>query len=145
MSQAKKIAKIVVNTLTIILLIILMFVIYGKVVTILSKNKYPNYFGYTFFEVASGSMQPTLELNDVILVKITKDNLNKDDIIAFTNNSEIITHRIVYIDNDDLIVKGDNNNTADKPIKKDQVIGKVIKIYPKLGVWKKVLTNKPTY
>ena len=29
----------------------------------------------------------------------------------------------------------------DKPITNDKVIGKVVKVYPKLGVWKKVLTD----
>lgn len=134
----KKIAKWIMNFLTVILLIILSLVIYGKATT-LSKRAYPNYFGYTFFEVASGSMEPTLHINDVILVKITKDNLKKGDIIAFLQDDAIITHRIVYIDEEIITVKGDNNNTVDKPIVVDNVIGKIVKIYPELGIWKKVL------
>ena len=43
----KKIAKVVVDFFTIVLLILLALVIYGKVTT-MSKNAYPNYFGYTF-------------------------------------------------------------------------------------------------
>lgn len=134
----KKIAKWIMNFLTIVLLIILALVIYGKATTV-SKKAYPNYFGYTFFEVASGSMEPTLHINDVILVKITKENLKKGDIIAFSQDGSIITHRIVYIDGEILSVKGDNNNTVDKPIVTNDVIGKVVKIYPELGIWKKVL------
>lgn len=140
MITLKKITKLIVNAFTIILLILLALVIYGKVTTA-GKNGYPNYFGYTFFEVASGSMEPTLQINDVILVKITKDNLKKGDIIAFSLENAIITHRIIYMDGDVLTVKGDNNNTIDKPIIVDNVIGKVIKIYPRLGVWKKVLAE----
>lgn len=136
----KKITKWIINILTVVLLILLALVIYGKVTTI-SKNAYPNYFGYTFFEVASGSMEPTLHINDVIIVKITKDNLKKNDIIAFVQDDAIITHRIIYMDGNILTVKGDNNNTIDKPITIDNVIGKVIKIYPQLGVWKKVLAE----
>ncbi len=134
----KKIAKWIMNILTVILLIILSLVIYGKAATV-SKKAYPNYFGYTFFEVASGSMEPTLHINDVILVKITKDNLKKGDIIAFRQEDAIITHRIIYIDGEVLTVKGDNNNTIDKPIVIDNVIGKMVKVYPELGIWKKVL------
>ena len=134
----KKIAKWIMNVFTIILLIILSLVIYGKATTV-SKGSYPNYFGYTFFEVASGSMEPTLHINDVILVKITKENLKKGDIIAFHQDDAIITHRIVYIDGEVLTVKGDNNNTIDNPIVVNDVIGKIVKIYPELGIWKKVL------
>ena len=37
-----------------------------------------------------------------------------------------ITHRIEQINEDSIIAKGDNNNTEDEPIKKDEVIGKVV-------------------
>ena len=141
MSRLKRIIKLVVNIFTYILLVILILVIYGKLVITFGNNVYPNYFGYTFFEVASGSMRPTLEINDVIIVKITKDNLNKGDVIAFQGDEAIITHRILYIDGNILTVKGDNNDVVDKPISVDQVIGKVVKIVPKLGVWKKVITE----
>ena len=140
MGHLKKITKVIVDIFTGLLLVLLVFVIYGKVVMTF-KNAYPNYFGYTFFEVASGSMEPTLKINDVILVKITNDNLKKGDIVAFMNDETVITHRIIYLDENVLTVKGDNNNIVDKPITREQVIGKVVKIYPKLGVWKKVITE----
>ncbi len=141
MNHFKQIVKVIVNVFTWILFAILILVIYGKATVTFTNKNYPNYFGYTFFEVASGSMEPTLYINDVILVKITKENLNKDDIIAFEQGNAIITHRIIFIDNNTLTVKGDNNNTIDKPINRNSVIGKVVKIYSKLGIWKKVLTE----
>lgn len=141
MSHIKQVTKWIVNIFTCLLFIILILIIYGKLMIMFTDKKYPNYFGYTLFEVASGSMEPTLHINDVILVKITKEDLKKDDIIAFYGDNAIITHRIVFIDGDKLTVKGDNNNTVDKPITKDKVIGKVVKIYNKLGIWKKVFTE----
>ena len=141
MNHFKNIIKWIVNIFTCILFLVLILVIYGKITVMFTEKNYPNYFGYTFFEVASGSMEPTLYVNDVILVKITKDNLKKDDIIAFEQGNAIITHRIVFIDGDTLTVKGDNNNTIDTPIKIDSVIGKSIKTYSKLGVWKKVFSE----
>ena len=141
MSHLKKITKLVVNVFTGILLVILVMVIYGKVVITFGKNSYPNYFGYTVFEVASGSMEPTLRINDAILVKITQENLNKGDIIAFYGENAVITHRILYIDDDIITVKGDNNNIVDKPINRAQVIGKIVKVFPRLGIWKKVITD----
>ena len=141
MSHLKKIIKIIVNIFTGFLLLLLALVLYGKAVLTFGNNIFPNYFGYTFFEVASGSMEPTLKINDVIIVKITKDNLNKGDIIAFYNGKTVITHRIVFVEGNIITVKGDNNNVVDKPITKEQVIGKIVKIFPELGIWKKVLTE----
>ena len=141
MSYVKKVVKWIVNVFIFILFAILLLIIYGKLQTVFGRKAYPNYFGYTFFEVASGSMEPTLHVNDILFVHITKKNLKENDIITFQGNNEIITHRIKFIDNDELIVKGDANNTADSPIKVDQVIGKVIKVYEKLGVWRKVMTE----
>jgi len=140
-SYLKKIIKIIVNILTFFLLLVLGLIIYGKVVVTFTDNGYPNYFGYTFFEVASGSMEPTLNINDVILVRIGKNNLEKGDIIAFKTDDAIITHRILFIEGKIITVKGDNNNVVDAPITQDQVIGKVVKNYEKLGIWKKVVTE----
>lgn len=141
MDKIKNITKIIVNILCVILFLILALVIYAKVVVTISDDIHANYFGYRILEVASGSMQPTLDLNDVLLVKVNEKDLKQDDIIAYKTEESIITHRIVMINNDDLIVKGDANNTVDSPIKKDQVIGKVVKVFPHLGIWKKVLTE----
>lgn len=141
MSHLKRIIKIIVNIFTWFLLLLLVLVIYGKLVVTFGKNAYPDYFGYTFFEVASGSMKPTLKINDVILVKIGNDDLKKGDIIAFQENNAIITHRIIFIEDRILTVKGDNNSVVDKPIAAEQVIGKIVKVFPKLGIWKRVITE----
>lgn len=137
----KKIIKIIANVFTCILFAILILIIIGKMQMLFQNKKYPNYFGYTLFEVASGSMEPTLYVNDVILVNITKDNIKKNDIIAFSSNNAIVTHRVIFVDNNVITVKGDANNVIDSPITSDQVIGKVVKIYPKLGVWKRVIAE----
>jgi len=141
MDQVKNITKNIINILCVILFIILALVIYAKLRVSFSNDVHANYFGVRIFEVASGSMEPTLNINDVLLVKVNVDDLQKDDIIAYKSENSIITHRIVMINDNDLIVKGDANNTVDAPIKKDQVIGKVVKVFPHLGIWKKILTE----
>lgn len=141
MGHLKKIISIMVSIFTYILLVILILVIYGKCVLMFTDKIYPSYFGYTMFEVASGSMEPTLYIDDVILVNITQNDLNKGDVIAFQNDDVIITHRVLLVDGDTITVKGDNNNTIDKPINRSQVIGKVIKVLPKFGIWKKIITE----
>ena len=144
MKYLKKAVKLAINALTCILLAALVLIIYGKLTVTFSNKLYPNYFGYTAFEVASGSMKPTLDINDVIIIKIGNENIKKDDIIAFEYENSIITHRVVFIDGDSIVVKGDNNNTVDKPIKKEQIIGVMVKKYSHLGLWKKVIMEPKT-
>ena len=103
--------KYIVNTLTVILLILLTIVVYGKCSVSFGNKLYPDYFGYTLFEVVSGSMEPTLYINDVVLVKIQKEKIEKDDIITFMYNNDFITHRVLLVDGDTITVKGDNNST----------------------------------
>ena len=52
-----------------------------------------------------------------------------------------ITHRIEKINEDSIIAKGDRNNTEDEPIKKDDIIGRVVFIINDVEVWKKVFTD----
>lgn len=146
MDQFKKIAKYTLNVLCVILFIILILVVYAKAKITFSNDKvHANYFGYRIFEVASGSMEPTLKIKDVVLVKVNEKNIkNKDIIVYIGDNDAVITHRVLRIEGDSLIVKGDANNTTDAPIKKDQVVGKVVHIYPKLGIWKRILTEPKT-
>lgn len=89
------------------------------------KKDYANVFGYTYFTVSTGSMSGTIEVNDVIFVKIT-DKAVVGDVITFKNKKgEIITHRLVQKLADTYITQGDVNNVADDPVPKEDVIGKV--------------------
>lgn len=146
MNQLKHIAKIIMNILCIILFIILVLVIYAKLKITFTENKASaNYFGYRIFEIASGSMEPTLKKNDIILVKVNNKKIKENDVISYIGEKDaIITHRVIRIDGDNLIVKGDANNTNDTPIERNQVIGKMVNVYPHLGIWKKILTEPKT-
>ena len=56
-------------------------------------------------------------------------------------DDEIITHRIIEINGEDILTQGDANSGKDKLINKTNVIGKVVKIIPKLGIWINVFTD----
>lgn len=107
------------------LVLLVLLCLYTFIVTDVMKKDYVNVFGYTYFVVASGSMSGTIEVNDIVFVKIT-DNVKKDDIITFKDSEGyIITHRLMDIKNGKYITKGDANNVSDDAIDKSQVIGKV--------------------
>ena len=86
-----------------------------------------------------GSMQPTLNIDDVIIVKSCDiRELNKKDIITFTKDEKTISHRIVKIIEKEkdraFVTKGDNNEVEDDGfVNKEQIYGKVIFYIPKVG------------
>ena len=88
-------------------------------------KKYANIFGYTYFVVSSGSMSGSIEVNDIVIIKIN-GNYKKNDIVTYYDkNGNFITHRFVKELNGKIVTKGDMNNTVDDPIDKKQIVGKV--------------------
>jgi|LGVF01.2.fsa_nt_gb signal peptidase len=91
-----------------------------------SQNKMVNLFGYSVCYVITGSMEPVLEVGDVLLIKDIEDkDLRVDDIITYKSTygslaGNYITHRIVSIsENDGLYLfrtKGDANPVQDAEI-----------------------------
>ena len=92
MNRVRKILKTIATSLLVVLVLLC---VYTFVVTDIMKKDYVNVFGYTYFVVASGSMSGTIEVDDIIFVKITKD-VKKDEIITFIDDDKnLITHRLV--------------------------------------------------
>lgn len=136
----QKIISFILNILLTIVTIVIIIGIYYIYQIKIMNNSYANIFGYTFFEVATASMYPTIEIGDVVIVKITKE-VEQDDIIVYIDGESIITHRLIEKKDKELIAKGDANNSEDKPIQEDMVLGKVEKIVSKLGIWRKIFTS----
>lgn len=99
-------------------------------------------FRYSISAIASDSMYPELKRGDaVILEKTNKSNINslkKGMIVAFEEEDEIVTHRILTIELQEgkeyIITKGDNNDTKDVTKKtKDDIIGIVRFKIPLIG------------
>lgn len=95
-------------------------------------NQLPMPFGYGMSVVLSGSMEPELSVGDLLIVKETSD-VKKNDVIVFQDGRSLVVHRVVEIDEKELITKGDANNTADQPIDRSVVKGKVICAIPYVG------------
>lgn len=141
----KKVFNIIKNILIFCLITILLFVlfivIYSFVQMDIQGKEYCNLFDYSIFQIETGSMSGTLEIEDIIIVKLERDNLNRDDIITFRQDGNLVTHRIIEINDDTIITKGDSNTDSDEPITKEDVVGKVIKIFPEIAIWKKVFSD----
>ena len=95
-------------------------------------NQLPMPFGFGASVVLSGSMDPTLKVNDLVFIT-ESDDYQPDDIVVYQNGSELIIHRIVSIDGDQVITKGDANPVADNPIGADMIKGKYSFRIPYIG------------
>ncbi len=140
----EKIVENLFNLIIIFLSILVIIFLYCFVQLNFLKKEYVNIFGYSFFTVETGSMSGTIEIDDIIIVKLGKDVQN-NDIITFKEENNIITHRIIKMDAEKITTKGDANNAEDKPISKDNVIGKVVFIFKNIKIWKKVFTTPKVY
>lgn len=76
--------------------------------------------------VISGSMEPILKVGGILYYEqINIDDFKVDDILVYQLNDHIVSHRILKIDKDGFITKGDNNSSADSYIVyKENIIGK---------------------
>lgn len=87
--------------------------------------------------VSTGSMEPKIKTGSIVLSSLEIDEINKGDIIVFTSptNEEItIVHRVMQIEKEEYITKGDNNDNEDDWIVfKSNIKGKVFFTIPYLG------------
>ncbi len=122
MSYLKKTIK---SIAYVFLFLLVSLCIYTFITIDVIGKDYVNVFGYTYFVVKTGSMSGTLEVNDVIIVKVTKKAKIGDVITYINDNKEIITHRYIRKDGNKIIAQGDVNNAEDDPITEDNLIGVV--------------------
>lgn len=96
-------------------------------------NAMPMPFGYGFAVVLSGSMEPELSVNDVIIVQ-ENDDYSIGDIVVYQEDSDLIVHRIIDMNDETVTTMGDANNIADEPITPKNIKGSVILSIPFIGV-----------
>ena len=136
----EKMLNIVLDIIIFIFGIILLISVYNSIQVKLLGNDYSSFFGYTVFEVQTGSMADAINAGDWIIVK--KDNkIELNDVITFEQDGEFITHRVIEMYKGTFITKGDANNTKDDPITKEQIVGRVVKVLPCFGIFKKTIFN----
>lgn len=134
----EKIINFLLNILLVIFGFVLLMSIYTGVQTRILKKEYSDFFGYSIFEVQTGSMAGAINAGDWILIKLT-DDVKLNDIVTYKFEGEFITHRIIEAYNGTYVTKGDANTDKDKPISREQIIGKVVKKVGGFGILRKTL------
>ena len=86
----------------------------------------PSLWGQKPLVVISGSMEPTLKVGGILYYeKIDLNELDEGDILVYQTKEHIISHRIVDINENGFITKGDINNSVDNYLVSDeQILGK---------------------
>lgn len=111
-------------TILIIFLIVLCISIcYSKFVM---KDNLIKIFGMAFLIVETGSMEPTIESGELLVIS-DKVSYGKNDIVTFYDSDGfLVTHRIININEKDMLTKGDGNNVYDERTDISRIEGKVI-------------------
>lgn len=124
----KKAFKGIGRALSIVLIVFEVLIIVFLVVSKVQGNP-PTLFGHQMYFIRTGSMSPYLEPGDVIISKKYDGGElvagNDGDVVTYygdvNGNVEMITHRVIEIDGEKIVTKGDFNNTVDSPITKNDI------------------------
>lgn len=93
----------------------------------------PMPFGYGVSIVASGSMEPELSVNDLVVIKAA-DTVAVGDIVVYeTSTGSLVIHKVISLDGDTVTTQGTANNTPDSPVELSAVKGKLLFSIPRLG------------
>lgn len=106
--------------------------IYLIAARVLVKDRLPKVFGFALLTVVSGSMQPAIDIGDLIVIR-QQSEYEVDDIVTYNNGRSLVTHRLISIEGSSGNVKGDANNVADGSIPLSSIEGKVVWRIPRIG------------
>jgi signal peptidase I len=99
-------ARTLASLLLISLVLFLGFVAYGTVV----NNRW-----YTIVAIEGGSMQPTINQGDAIVITRPPATIEEGMILTMSIEGHIVTHRVVTVNPDgSLVTKGDANDAVDE-------------------------------
>ena len=132
MNVLKKILSVV--KIILIVFLIVFIICFGSIVyqKKVLKSSMPNLFGYAGGTIVSGSMEPNIKIGDYVIVSVN-GGYDVGDVVMFKRGNSYIAHRVIEVFDDGIITKGDANDTEDKKISNDDVVGPVIKVIKGLG------------
>ena len=130
-----------------IVLIVLLSVFLGSTVYTLNArrvmhNELPMPFGVGASVVLSGSMEPTLSVNDLVYIRAV-DDYAVGDVVVYQSGRSLVIHRIVRIEEEYAVTQGDANNTEDDPVALTAIKGRMVFAIPFVGILVRFLQSVP--
>ncbi len=90
--------------------------------------------GWTPVVITSGSMTPTLDVGDVVLVA-DDTSIGQRDIIVFERGDELVAHRVFAVEYERYVTKGDANPAPDLDrAHPDDIVGSGRLVVPMIGL-----------
>ena len=135
-----RIIKRIGDVLTPVLIVILIAVMAFNVTCYVKRQNgeiAPTVLGFGVAVVISGSMEPEIMIDDLV-VYFRQSDYHEKEIVTYKGRTVPVTHRIVGKRTDEngnvwYTTKGDFNENDDGEIAADRVVGKVILVIPGVG------------
>ena len=94
--------------------------------------------GYRMYIVRSESMVPTINMGDMIITGpvggLFGRAIRPGEIVTYQTGKSLVSHRVVSLDNNTLVTKGDAVEKPDpQPVSTSQVVGLYLFKIPKVG------------
>ena len=135
------------NFFTTLLIIFLVMIMLFNVVCYIKRQKTgdvcPTVFGFGMAVVISGSMEPDIMTDDLVIIQ-KKNDYNIGEDITWRGNTYPVTHRIIEkrTAEDGTVyyrTQGIANNKKDDEITEDRVVGEIVMVIPYIGTVQKFL------
>lgn len=146
----RKILSNLINFISVLLIVFAVFVLMNVVMT--KPGNVPDIAGYSILRVLTGSMEPAIPTNSIILIHKTEPaEVKVGDVISFYSSDPALrgsvnTHRVIEIEKDNdrtvYVTKGDANAVKDEYLPTDlDLIGVVVGTSYLVGVLIRLLSN----
>lgn len=125
-------ARAVSERLSRIVLVLILAVLAGIVLIGLGLRV----FGYRVVIVSSGSMAPSLERGDLVVVNTRNSTPEVGEVLTFLDrDGEMVTHRVIDVYDGTITTMGDANQRPDTPIEEaDSMVGTSSQVIPNVGL-----------
>ncbi len=107
-------------------------------------DQLPMPLGFGVSVVLTGSMEPELSADDLVVICESDGEVAVDDIVVFQDGHTLVIHRVIAIDGDTVITKGDANNLQDDPIQRKDIKGVLVFSIPYIGALVRLLKHPVT-
>jgi len=127
-----KISKYVIGCLFLVVVLLLSVYLLKKTI---KKSPVTEMFGYSFYYVETGSMEPYIKVGSLIVVKKHDSDYYQVGMnVTYLREGAktTVTHQIVERDGNTIVTRGMNeetNNTNDEPFDVSCIVGEVTKVY----------------
>lgn len=139
----KKVIKFLANFVSVVVIVVSLYMLLTVVLT--RSGEAPNIFGYSAFRVLTGSMEPEIPQDSLVVTKkVDPSQIQPDDVISYYSTDPelkgaVNTHRVISVEQDggsyQYTTRGDANALADEyPATEDKLVGKVVFVSYPLGV-----------